>query len=59
MVVYEKENGQCELRGSIKHDELGGMGHFVPMKKRFIKSTIAYRLHILKITYFNTVIKNL
>jgi hypothetical protein len=33
MVVCEKTNGQCELRGSMRHDELGDMGHFVPMRK--------------------------
>ncbi len=33
VVVYEMTNGQCELRGSMKHDELQDMGRFVPMKK--------------------------
>ncbi len=33
VVVYEMANGQCELRGSMKHDELQDMGCFVPMKK--------------------------
>ncbi len=26
-----KANGQCELQGSMGHDELGDMGHYVPM----------------------------
>jgi hypothetical protein len=25
VVVCERENGQCELRGSMKHDELWNM----------------------------------
>jgi hypothetical protein len=33
VMVCERENGQCELWGSMIHDELGDMGHFVPMKK--------------------------
>jgi hypothetical protein len=33
VVVYEMANGQSELQGSIKHDELWDMGRFVPMKK--------------------------
>ncbi len=33
MVVYERANKRCELRGSIRHDELWDMGRFVPMKK--------------------------
>ncbi len=34
VVVYEITNGQCELQGSMKHDELRDMGRFVPMKKK-------------------------
>jgi hypothetical protein len=34
VVVCERENGQCELRGLMKHDELGDMGYFVPMRKK-------------------------
>ncbi len=33
VVVCERENGQCKLQGSMKHDELGDMGCFVLMKK--------------------------
>ncbi len=33
VVVYEKANKRCELWGSMKHDELGDMGCFVPMRK--------------------------
>ncbi len=33
MVVCERTNGQCELRGSMKHDELRDMEYFMPMKK--------------------------
>jgi hypothetical protein len=43
VVVCERANGQCELRGFMKHDELGDMGHYVPMKKRYTKSTIMNR----------------
>ncbi len=32
MVVCERRNGRCDLQGSMKHDELGDMGHFVPMR---------------------------
>ncbi len=35
-----KANGQCELQGSMGHDELGDMGHYVPMIKRYTESTI-------------------
>ncbi len=33
MVVHERANGRWELQSSITHDELGDMGHLVPMKK--------------------------
>ncbi len=33
MVVCEKTNGRCELRSSMRHDKLGDMGCFVPMRK--------------------------
>jgi len=33
VVVCERTNGQCELRGSMRHDELGDMGHYMPMRK--------------------------
>ncbi len=33
VVVCEKINEQCELRGLMRHDELGDMGCFVPMRK--------------------------
>ncbi len=33
VVVCEKENGRCELQGSMKHNELRDMGCFVPMRK--------------------------
>jgi len=32
MGVHDKANGQLELRGSMRHDELGDMGHLVPMR---------------------------
>ncbi len=34
VVVCERTNGQCELQGSMKHDELKDMGCFVPMRKK-------------------------
>ncbi len=43
VVVCEKANGQCELQGSMRHDELRDMGHYVPMKKRYTKNTITNR----------------
>jgi len=33
VIAYEKANERCQLQGSMKHDELGDMGHFVPMRK--------------------------
>jgi hypothetical protein len=33
MVVCERTNGRCELRGSMRHDKLRDMGHFVPIRK--------------------------
>jgi hypothetical protein len=46
--AYDEANGQWELRGLMKCEELGDMGHFVPMR-----SEIYYEqgLHFLKITY--------
>jgi hypothetical protein len=35
MVVCGRTNGRCELQGSMKHDKLRDMGHFVPIKKKF------------------------
>jgi hypothetical protein len=32
VVQHDKTNGQWELRGSMKHDELGDMRHLVPMR---------------------------
>ncbi len=32
-MVYERANGQWELQGSIRHDELGDMGCLVPINK--------------------------
>ncbi len=32
MVVHDKVNGQWELQGLMKHDELGDMGRLVPMR---------------------------
>jgi hypothetical protein len=29
--AHDEANGQWELRGSMKCDELGDMGHLVPM----------------------------
>jgi hypothetical protein len=34
MVTHEKANERCQLRGSMKDDELGDIGHFVPMRKK-------------------------
>jgi len=33
VVVCERENKQCELQGSMKHDKLKDMGCFVPTRK--------------------------
>jgi hypothetical protein len=33
VVAHGKANGWWELRGSIKHDELGDMECLMPMKK--------------------------
>jgi hypothetical protein len=33
VMVCERTNEHCELQGLMKHDKLGDMGHFVPMKK--------------------------
>jgi hypothetical protein len=32
VVAHDEPNGQWELRGSMRHDELRDMGHLVPMK---------------------------
>jgi hypothetical protein len=32
VVVHDKPNGRWELRGLMRHDELGDMGCLVPMK---------------------------
>jgi hypothetical protein len=32
LVVHDETNGQWELRGSMKCDELGDMGHLMPMR---------------------------
>jgi hypothetical protein len=32
MVAHDEVNGQWELRGSMRCDELGYMGRLVPMK---------------------------
>ncbi len=34
MVVCERTNGRCELQGSMNHEKLGDMGHFVPIMKK-------------------------
>jgi hypothetical protein len=34
MIICERANGRCELWDSMRHDELGDMGCFVPMKKK-------------------------
>jgi hypothetical protein len=34
MMAHDKTNGQWELRGLIKHNELGDMKHLVLMKKK-------------------------
>jgi hypothetical protein len=33
VVAHGKTNGQWELQGLMRHDELGDMGCLVPMKK--------------------------
>ncbi len=33
VVVCERTNWRCELRGSMRHDKLGDMGHFVSIRK--------------------------
>jgi hypothetical protein len=30
-VVHDEADGRWELRSSMRHDELGDMGHLVPM----------------------------
>jgi hypothetical protein len=32
VVSHDKANGRWELRGSMKHDDLGDMRHLVPMR---------------------------
>jgi hypothetical protein len=32
LVALDEENGGWELQGSMKSDELGDMGHLVPMR---------------------------
>jgi hypothetical protein len=39
VVVHDKTNGWWERQGSMRYDELGDMGHLVPMKKELIKNT--------------------
>ncbi len=31
VVAHDEVNGRWELQNSMKHDELGDMGHLVPM----------------------------
>jgi len=33
VVAHDRANGQWGLQGSMKHDELGHMGHLLPMRK--------------------------
>ncbi len=32
VVAHDEVNGQWELRGLMRRDELGDMGHLVPMR---------------------------
>jgi hypothetical protein len=59
VVVCERTTGRCELRGSMRHDKLRDMGHFVTIRKRFIWNAITNRPHFLKTAYFNLTILNL
>ncbi len=56
MVAHDEVNGQWELRGSMKCDELGDMGHLVPMR---LKVHYEHRPHFQKTTYCYNVILNL
>jgi hypothetical protein len=33
VVVCERTNGRCVLQGSMRHDKLRDMRHFVPIRK--------------------------
>ncbi len=33
VMMHDRTNGQWELRGFIRYDELGDMRHFVPMRR--------------------------
>jgi hypothetical protein len=39
VVTHEKVNGWYELWSSIRHDELGDIGHFVPIRKKTLLGT--------------------
>jgi len=54
MVLHDEVNGRWELQGLMRHDELGDMGCFVPMRYE-----VYYEQgpHFLKIAYcYKTVI---
>jgi hypothetical protein len=52
VLLCEKKNGQCELRGLMKHDELVEIRCFYAHEfKKKIRNAIVNRYHILKITY--------
>ncbi len=48
VMTHEKANGQYELWSSMRRDELGDMGHFVPIRISFVKNTITNMPHYKK-----------
>ncbi len=56
VVVHERANGQWELQGLIRYDDLRVMGCLVPIKKEVYYE---HRLHFLKIAYNYKAILNL
>ncbi len=56
VVAHDKTNGQWELQGSMRSDELGDMGCLVPMRYEVYYE---HEPHFLKTTYYYKVILNL
>jgi hypothetical protein len=55
-VAHDEADGQWELRNSMRHDELGDMGHLVPMGLEVYNE---HGPHFLKIAYHYKAILNL